>query len=489
MLGWLSFMLCLGLSCWLIIKFYTTHSLTSAQLLIAYAIKIGFGIIYIWVFTYYFSDGALFGDSARFFSDGNLINSVFYESPTDFFRLLLGLNPNQPHSLEIMQNTSIWSTGPTTDWFNDNRLILKLNSVIRFFSFGNIYVHAVVFAFISFSGIFLIFKSFKSLIHYKIYFWFVIIGFPNLAFWSSALLKESIFIFGLGLWCWSVKKLMQHSFNFSIIAIIAGIILVINKPYAGFIIIGFTVFFVMGKFFDWSKRALIFISISTLFLTILAFTIPNRFNLTNKISHKQNDLNNLAKGGIAFVTDSAFCVFPYSKLSSFKRFQKDSIQVLTEVNGGTYKLFGQTEFKPFSIQPSPIKYAVYLVYPPSTSYVEPVLINYSVVQLIKNSGTALANVFIRPFPSDNGDSLKFANFISNLLLIGFIILAFIKRKSFKKMDYFLITALIGAIILIALLIGWSVPIFGAIVRYKIPIEILLLILGFTLIKSKENASP
>ncbi|MFK8038109.1 MAG: hypothetical protein AB8B74_07460 [Crocinitomicaceae bacterium] len=483
MLGWLSFIICLGLSCWLIVKYYQTPSISKPYLILGFGIKLAFAISFILVFSYYFSDGILSGDSVRFLYDGNIINAIFYESPSDFFKLLLGLPPTQDVSLELMQNTTVWSAGPSSDWFNDNRLIVKMNAIIRFFSFGNIYVHALVFSFLSFTGIFLTYKAFQDFVARKVYFWFALICLPNLAFWSSSLLKESILILGFGIWCWSVKKIFHQPLKFIVWLFIAGVILVSNKPYAGLIIIIFTSFLLIGKLIKWSKKGLLILTGLSLMLLVVGFTMPNRFNLTDKISSKQNDLNNLAKGGIAFVTDSSFCVFPYYQLTNFELSANDSIQVLA-ITEGEYKLFGQSEYQSFIIQPSRSKYSVYLVYAPSKSYHKPVLINHSSKQLLKNTFDAILNVFLKPFPSYKLERLL--NFAANILLLLIIIIAFIKRRSLNKTENYLVAALLFSAFLIALIIGWSVPIFGAIVRYKIPVELLLLILAFIIIKPKQN---
>ena len=484
-MGWLSLISCLGISLWLIWRFFGAQTLSKQNILFGFVLKLGFALAYLLIFTFYFGDGNLYGDSARFFQDSQIIQSVFSENPLDFLRLILGQEPESTEATSLLHQTSIWAEGQTANWINDNRLILKLNALIHFFSFGNVYVHATVFAFLSFTGIFLIYKTFESFVANKKHFWWFIIAFPNLAFWGTSFLKESLFIFGFGIWCWAISKLLSKHNWYIFLLLIAGSFLLLNKPYAGLIIVGFSAFIIIGKWLKWTKNGLLALALISVMAFGISLIIPGKLNLTNRLSIKQNDLNNLGKGGIAFITDSSFCVFPYSQLDNFDLIEKDSIVVL-ESTEGEYKLFGPHDFQPFTIPPSPSKYAVYLVYAPSHSYHEPTLINGSAWQLLKNSGAALVNVFIRPFPTDNGDGLKNLSFACNLLLLFFLIFAVIKRKPIDLKIGYLLTAIVGAAIIIALIVGWSVPIFGAIVRYKIPVELLLIIFAFIILKPLKN---
>lgn len=484
-MGWLSLISCFGLSLWLIWRYFRVSTLSKNQLISGFTIKIAFVFVYILLFTYYFSDGSLYGDSARFFQDSQIIQSVFWDSPSDFFRLILGLEPITTEGIQLVSQTGIWAEGQTVNWVNDNRVILKLNAFIHFFSFGNVYVHALVFGFLSFTGTFFVYKSFEKLVSNKVLFWWAIIAFPNLAFWGTSLLKESLFIFAFGIWCWAIVKLAGKHFKYGLVLVLAGSVLLLNKPYAGSIIVGFSAFLLGGKWLQWSKKGLIALSFISILLFGFSLVIPGKLNLTNRLSIKQNDLNNLAKGGIAFITDSSFCVFPHHQLNHFEQLGNDWIKVL-EPTKGEYKLFGQDKFYPFTIWPSTEAYAVYLIYEPSHSYSPPTLIGGSPVQLLKNSGSALMNVFVRPFPTDNGDQLKYMSFLSNLIFLSFMALVLMKRKKINGKESYLVAALLGASLVIALIIGWSVPIFGAIVRYKIPVELLTIIFAFIILKPLKN---
>jgi len=488
MLGWVSFIIILGLSTYWIYVLSKNTSLSSKLYIAGFYVKLCFAISYVLLFTYYFSDGKLYGDSYRFIYDSYAINQLAYSDFSAYLNLLFGnIDITNAQVIKALSQTHIWDYGENGDWINDNRLILKINSLIHFVSFKNIYVHALIFSLISFLGIHLIYRTFENFIGNKKAFWIMIIAFPNFAFWSSAILKESIFIFGIGLFVFYVFKWInkQKSIIYIVFSIVGCLLLLFNKPYAGLFIILFSLTYILGAYLNWKIKGLIISTILIGFLAIIVIFIPSRLNITSKISTKQTDLNNLGKGGIAFINDTAFCVFDYQLLNSFEIVEESKIKVKDTIVGEC-KLFGQSKYNSIIIHPSSQVYDVYLIYPPSTSYSSPVLINHSPVQLLLNIPQALVNTVIRPFPWDNGDPLKIINFISNLFFLVFIIYIVRNKRKLTNQEKYILYFLIGSALFILLIVGLTVPIFGAIVRYKIPAELLIIISGFIILKPKHE---
>src|SRR5690606_20775170 len=97
-----------------------------------------------------------------------------------------------------LKETSIWDYGITSDNLNDNRFIIRLNSLIRFISFGNYWVHVLFFCFLSFSGIILLYRVFSTFVSRKKILFYALLGVPTISFWGSGITKETIFILGAG---------------------------------------------------------------------------------------------------------------------------------------------------------------------------------------------------------------------------------------------------------------------------------------------------
>lgn len=485
-MSWIIYILIL-LFCLLQINKISIQKIDKKILFISIGAKVLFGVLYILIFTYYFSNGTIYGDSGQFFNDSKELTNIGYQNISDYLRILFNPGDLQtPYYQKLLENTHIWDSGNNGDSINDNRLIIRINSIIHFFSFGNIYLHALIFSIIGFFGSLLIYRSFENFIEHKKTFWLTLVFWPTIGFWGSSLIKETILFFAFGLFCYSLKNLATKNINLKSVTylVISIILLCFNKPYAGLFIIASSLIFTLGYFYKWEKKGIIISVILTISITILTTYSPPKINLLNKISYKQNDLNNMGKGGIAFITDSSFCVFPYDQLDNFE-INNNLIQVKKETIG-QFKLFGKTEFYQFNIKPSEIHYETYLIYPPSDSYLEPKLIKNSRLQLLKNIPSALLNVFIRPFPWDNGDPLKILVFICNICLLLLLSYSFYNRRSLNSKTIYLVFSLTIASIFIALIIGLSIPIFGAIVRYKSIIDLFIIIISFILLKQKTH---
>ena len=83
--------------------------------------------------------------------------------------------------------------------FNDNRTMIRFNSLLRFISFGYYYVHVAFICFLSLTGIVAVVnvlkREFPSL---KKEFFLIFILLPSVLFWGSGLLKDSLVFFSFG---------------------------------------------------------------------------------------------------------------------------------------------------------------------------------------------------------------------------------------------------------------------------------------------------
>lgn len=437
---------------------------------------------YAWVFSTYYGQGnEVLGDSYNFFEDSKVLNQYAKEDFGDYLKIIAGISGDEIYlSAGPLEKTNIWDAAENGEWINDNRLIIRINSIIHFFSFQNYFVHALIMSMLSFSGMILCFLAFRDKVANKWLFLIALFITPSLLFWGSGLTKEALFLFGAGVFFISLKNLEAKKFVKGIFLLILGIFLLIfNKPYAGLILIGVSFVFVLGRLLVFKNYGLILFSLGII-LTFIVFSFtPEKINLVDRISYKQRDVSNLGKGGIFFITDSSFCAFDHKYLSRF-----DTLGNYIKVNKtteGEYKLFGKDTFYPFSIQPSENLYEVYLILAPSSSYFNSTKIDDKGVNLVKTIPEVLINTMVRPFPWDNGTKLKIIAFIQNIVFLALLIFSFLHRKVITDQTKYLIYFLIVSSILILLIIGWTTPVFGAIVRYKVPVDLLLLIASFIML--------
>ena len=472
---------------YLINKYSKANELSKSDILIGWVVKLAFGGLYLYIFLYYYGDGNLYGDSYSFFKDSKLLSQLAIAEPFEYFKLLFGFNDVvSPTALPYLEETHLWSYNGSGDFINDNRLILKVNSIIHLISFNNLYVHSLLHVLLSFIGIKLLYGAFSDYVKRKKLFWYALVCLPSLSFWSGAILKESLLVFGLGMLFFSLRKLKSRvSFNYLLMFFFGVLFITYNKPYTGLIVFPLSLLLLVGEYYSWSIVKLKVVSVLILFSFIFLMFAPSKINLTNKVTMKQKDLINLGKGGVFFITDSSFCFFDYKLNSNFEMVSDSLIKVNVE-SDGEYKLFGTYKFNPFTIPKSDKTYAHYLSQIPSTSYFEAESINFSVSQLIKKIPSNLLNVHLRPFPWDNGNDLKWFAFIQNILLIFLVAFSIFNKKLLVNKDKWMLFVLILSSFFITQLIGWTTPIFGAIVRYKVPVDLFIIIISFILLKSKEH---
>ena len=463
---------------WIGLKDPFKTKLSPKRLFGGIAIKLGFAALFILIFTQYYTNGQLYGDTANFFKDGAVLAEYGKSDPAGYAKLLFGLQADN-HNLMTNElvNTNIWSYGDNGDFINDNRLIIRINSVLHLFSGHQVWVHSLFFALLSFCGTLLIYKTFSELVKSKFLLFFGLLSFPTLAFWGSGISKEAVFVFGLGIFFIAIQRLYnkQRTFSGLLILIIGCGILLFNKPHVGLVLIPLSAYLFFFLNFNASKRNIGIASLSLIACFIVLSFTPSKINLVDKISYKQQDISNLGHGGIFFITDSSFCAFDFEYLDHFDYNSIDKKITVLHPTEGEYKLFGQSEFKQFSIEPSTEVYDVYHVLAPSKSTVDVPLVNYSGTQLIKNIPIALLNVFARPFLTDPGSLLKIPLFIENMLFLGFIALVFIKRRKLSNEERAWSFYLIAAALILVLIIGWTTPVLGAIARYKMAPYLLLFI--------------
>lgn len=472
---------------YLLNRFVVLHELSKKDVLIGWFIKIGFGLAYLCIFIIYYGHGSLYGDSSCFFSDSKILAEIAINEPWEYIKLLFGLaDENSPALWPYIERTNIWMYGDNGDFINDNRLILRLNSIIHLFSFGNIYVHSLIHVFISFIGIKLIYQVFSNYVKQKKWFWYALVIAPSVSFWSDSILKESLLIFGIGILFYAIHKLI-HAFSVKslVILLLGGGILLFNKPYAGLIILAISSLLSVGYYLQWKTKWIYMSVILIVFVFIGLMFAPSKINLTEKVSYKQKDLMNMGRGGVFFINDSSFCAFDYDYLDNFEMVNDSLIKVVKSTRG-EYKLFGEYEFHSFEIKESKELYPHYLTQIPSTSYYETVPIQNSNSQLIKNIPSVLVNVLLRPFPWDNGNKLKILAFLHNMGLIFLVVSSILKRRKLKDNEKWIVFVLVMSSFFITLLIGWTTPIFGASVRYKIPVDLFIIIISFILLKSNKH---
>ncbi|MGC6433767.1 MAG: hypothetical protein ACON4M_06175 [Crocinitomicaceae bacterium] len=472
--------------------FWGIHTFTKKSFLkedrlfifVGYTVKLAIAGLFYYLYFYKIPEGGEPSDAQRFLNESNLLFDVLFKSKSDFLALLTGIGDNARMLHTHMKESFLWDAGNFT-LINDTRNTIRVLTIIRFVSGGNQFVPFILINILSLVGVFNIYKAFKpfSNLPSKIQF-FTILLLPNLLLWSSGILKEPFMILGLGLFLRGVLNNRNNRRNH--LYIIAGVcLLILFKPYILTSLIPALIFFGFNKYIFKGRL------LRTSLFLILLISLPLassfvRDKVASSISRKQFDLNNVGEGGVHAFSVENYCYY------YFKPYQYEAIQV----NDYTIDLLDSVtaielsvihpKNKPKKIFLSPeIKgedtWQKHIIMPGTNSYFKPTLINDSFTRLILNIPEAIINAYFRPFFFDSGSKLKYPTMFEVWGLTLFLILAIIFRKQNKAVSFQLIISIALFSLSLLLLIGWITPITGALVRFRFPAQLGVLIISLILI--------
>lgn len=249
--------------------FFSLDSLSKKFTYLALFLKISAGTVLWLVYTYYYTDRAN-SDIYKYFDDAvHLFNSTQSDWASRI-QLIFGFQ-NDGEIAKLLANTNFWDSSKEL-FFNDNRTMIRIHMVLLHLSGGVYLFHVLFFSLISFIGSVGLFHFFKN--STKLPNWILFVCcfcVPSVLFWASAPLKESLTIFGLGLFLAGGQQILQkrNSFYSYIFCFIGLIALISVKIYILFALLPGLWFYVTTQ--NKSKRTvtLKFIWLHSLFVVFL----------------------------------------------------------------------------------------------------------------------------------------------------------------------------------------------------------------------------
>lgn len=180
-------------------RFFALPGIGKIPLVAVFILKIAFALFYGVLYQTYYT----YGDTFNFYESGLLIYERLFTAPGDFFYMVFGPGSGMPpaHLEELAFEVDYW--GNKGSYF-----MVRLNALLSIFSLGIYNVHAVIAAFLSFVGLTAIYKLLSTRYPQKhLAFAVVIFLVPSILLYGSALHKEAILIFFLGLLIYNFQKL------------------------------------------------------------------------------------------------------------------------------------------------------------------------------------------------------------------------------------------------------------------------------------------
>jgi len=455
-------------------------SLNSWTLPFAFLLKVIVGFVFLYIYTDIYGKGTLSADAGVFMAESEILNAVFYTSPLDYLKLLTGLGNQQELMFTYLQETSHWDAGAQT-LINDNRNIVRVHSLFHFFSFGNTANHIIAMCFISTIALKQLFLTIKewTLLSNRVLFLLLLL-FPSLLFWSSGILKEPFMFLGLSL---LLRGLFDKAISYKqkwIFSLLGICLLIGFKPYVLFAMLPALVFYIVYQYFTKKRIIASLLILFSLGIASLFIFSEQRGKIVHILSRKQFDFKNVGKGGVHAMADSNFYFFRQDQIGDLL-IDGDSVSVSKEINALVLQHGGMKKPIPITLQPSEEKWFIYFQNLQSDGFIEVTLIDDSFGQLLKNIPEALINSLLRPFINDPGGWLKYPAIIETLLLFVFLFYAIRKRRKLSKNQKALIIGIVLSILTLSLLIGWVTPVLGAIVRYRIPAYLGILVIAVLVI--------
>lgn len=409
------------------ISFFKLDGIHNGFVSVIFLLKVTAGTFLALIYVYYYTDRST-ADVFKYFDDSKYMSDALWSKPGDFFRMLFGFdNDNEYFNTNYYNHMNNWFRKYESNIYNDSHTIIRINALMRIFSFGSYHVHTIFACFLSLIGLVALYKSFVKFAADKRKL-IAMLSFllPSVVFWSSGVLKESFLVFGLGLFFYVFILIIEKKWNWKLLGIgmIVFVLLLYLKVYVLMALLpGFIGFY-------WVKRTN-YTFIVLKYLTIILISIF---------------------GAIFFEY-----FFPkYHMLEIFVQKQQDFIRLSEAMNSGSR----------IDLVPLENNWCSFLIAAPS----------------------AFFTVLLRPFIWESTSPLMVLAALENLVIVGLIVFAVIKFKKPEKEQLNLIYLSLTFVVLLFILIGWVTPVLGAIVRYKVPALPFLVLIPVILMDQKKGKS-
>ena len=391
-----------------------------------FILKVCAGIVMTFIYSQFYTQRNT-ADIFKYFDDSGVMWQAIHDGhPAHFAKMITGIDSQNPELDVYYRQMISWDEREAL--YNDSRIIIRCNALLRFVSAGNYYIHMLAMCYITLVALTMLFHAIATLLEEKfMLIFFSVFCLPSVVFWYSGMLKDGILIAALSTF---IYGLFVH-----------------NKPDERILKIPLLI--------------LSFIVLLFLKTYILLIVLPGLFLLK-----MLNENNSLIKSTAIWITTysiwimTLFCIgliFPkFNFVDMMILKQQNFFQLAQQMKAGSY----------FEIAPI-----------------------HSVKDLIINAPAAFYNVMLRPFITDNRSPVVLIAAIENLLILGIAVYAIINKQKIptKQNNIFLFCGAFS--LLLFILIGLIVPVAGAIVRYKVtalPFFVLLFVILVDKVKAKAH---
>lgn len=386
---------------------------------LAFLLKLVAGTGLWYIYTYVHTDRAT-ADIYRYFDDGNIMFGALHAHPLDYLRMLTGIGNDQVrfdvNYYQVMHN---WYRQYEGNLYNDAHTMIRFNAFVRLFSFGHYHVHTVFACAFSVVGLVALYRAFAPLLagHGA---GLVLASFllPSVVFWASGVIKEALLLFGLGLFLLGAFRLVAGQVR-SMAVLLA--------PFA-LVLLFFLKFYVL----------------LSLIPALAAYAWCRR----------TGDRRPLLKFAITYATCTLLALNSTLIYPGFNVFevlwvkQRDFIGMAEAAEAGSLVDVPRLDARPLTF--------------------------------LKLAPHALYMTFLSPMVHGLHGALGLMSAVENIALLIVLGLAWRWRRPWPHVDRTLLLLCTGYCATLALVIGWTTPVIGALVRYRVPLLPFLVIAALCL---------
>jgi|GEM_PF-6259383 len=215
-------------------QFFLDRKFNSTALGIAFVVKVLGACALIALYTYYYSDTTK-SDIHKYMRDAGVLVSHAYENPLSYFKILFGCYQESASTNDVFSQMLYWEKPNTYGLWNENQVIIRLDSVLYLLGGGSLFLATMVLVFISFcSQIFLFRQILQNDYGHPKLLYLLIFYSPSLLIWSGGLLKEAWVVIFLNLF---IATLFSARRIQLLLLSLFGFVLLLIKPIVGAVLV------------------------------------------------------------------------------------------------------------------------------------------------------------------------------------------------------------------------------------------------------------
>lgn len=261
--------------------------------LVAWAAKGLSALVLVYVYTNVYPKRSE-ADIFKYFDDSKKLSLIASENPSAFCRILAGTWSES--DLPYLNRLNYWFRSYDHGLSNDNRVIIRVNALMNLMTGGLYGLNLVLFLFLSSVGCYWIYAFLLHFNAQKLTAFVAAFLIPSTLFWSSGILKESLLMFSLGGFLYSLLVLSKKwELRFGVLGCLTLYMLLFLKIYILLALVPMVLFY--GFYHRWKSG--LFAGVGTFVILLsLYFTarlILPQWSLLSTLQGKQFDFIQMAK--------------------------------------------------------------------------------------------------------------------------------------------------------------------------------------------------